>query len=319
MAGVRRRALIVGIDEYPGAPLNGCKADAEAVAGLLSVNADGSPNFDCVVRTAPGATITRPSLLGDIVRLFASPGDVALLYFSGHGTENNLDGYLVTPDAGRYEEGVAMSHVLTLANNSPATEAVVVLDCCNSGTLGAAPAIDNEKAVLRQGLSVIAASRSNEPAVERAGRGLFTALFCDALDGGASDILGTVTAASAYSFVDQALGPWEQRPLLKAHVSQLTPLRRNLPVVPVETLRMFTTWFPDPHGELPLDPSYEPTEEPRHSDHERVFASLQRCRTANLVEPVGEEHMYYAAMRSRGCRLTALGRFYWHLANEHLV
>ena len=35
-----------------------------------------------------------------------------------------------------------------------------------------------------------------------------------------------------------------------------------------------------------------------------------------LVVPVDEEHMYYAAMNSRACRLTALGAQYWRLANE---
>ena len=32
--------------------------------------------------------------------------------------------------------------------------------------------------------------------------------------------------------------------------------------------------------------------------------------------PVGEEHMYFAAMNSKACRLTALGSQCWRLANE---
>ena len=154
-------------------------------------------------------------------RLFSTPAEVALFYFSGHGTEeNNLDGYLVTPDASQYREGVAMGEVLALATQSPVHEIVVIIDCCNSGHLGSLPVVDNQKSILREGISVLTASRSNEPAVEKAGRGLFTALVCDALDGGASDVLGTVSAASVYAYVDQALGAWDQRPLLKAHVSR---------------------------------------------------------------------------------------------------
>jgi hypothetical protein len=33
------------------------------------------------------------------------------------------------------------------------------------------------------------------------------------------------------------------------------------------------------------------------------------------VVPVGEEHLYYAAINRRSCRLTPLGQFYWTLAN----
>ena len=41
-----RKALIVGIDNYPTSPLTGCVNDATAVAQSLRKNGDGSPNFD---------------------------------------------------------------------------------------------------------------------------------------------------------------------------------------------------------------------------------------------------------------------------------
>ena len=37
-----RRALIVGIDHYASAPLQGCVADAASVADVLSSNAEGA-------------------------------------------------------------------------------------------------------------------------------------------------------------------------------------------------------------------------------------------------------------------------------------
>lgn len=311
-----RRALVVGIDDYPWAPLMGCVADATAVAGVLRSHADGSPNFDSQVLTAPAQVISRATLRERIDALFGAPADIALLYFSGHGTENNLGGYLVTPDAHRYDEGVPMSDVLTLANRSRAAEVVIILDCCNSGALGQVPAIDNDQAMLREGRTVLAASRAAEAAVEVDGRGLFTTLLCDALAGGASDPVGNVTVASVYAYVDQSLGAWEQRPLFKSHVSTLSPIRRNEPAVPLDILRQLPKWFPQADSVFPLDPSYEPEAEPRDPDHEGVFANLQRCRAARLVEPDGEEHMYWAAMHFRGCRLTALGRHYWRLAES---
>lgn len=41
-----RKALVVGINEYPQSPLFGCCNDAESIAKLLKRNEDGSPNFE---------------------------------------------------------------------------------------------------------------------------------------------------------------------------------------------------------------------------------------------------------------------------------
>jgi hypothetical protein len=285
---------------------------------LLRFHEDGAPNFDCRTLLAPPDTITRAILRAAIEALVQQPADISLFYFSGHGTENNLGGYLVTPDAKTYDEGVPMSDVLALANKSPVTEIVVVLDCCHSGAFGQVPAIDrsNDTAHLRQGVSVLTASRATESAMEQGGAGIFTSLVRSALEGGAADVIGNVTIASTYAYVDEALGAWEQRPLFKAHVSRLTTLRRCHPAVSIETLRLLPKWFPSPDFEFPLDPSYEPEAQPRHLENEAIFSQLQKCRAAKLVVPVGEEHMYYAAMNSRSCQLTHLGRHYWRLANE---
>src|SRR4051812_39097714 len=100
-----RRALIVGIDDYSFAPLAGCVNDAQALAQLLERDHDGSPNFDVRLLTSDSTTVTRPELRAALQELFADPADVALFYFSGHGTENNLGGYIVTSDATSYDEG----------------------------------------------------------------------------------------------------------------------------------------------------------------------------------------------------------------------
>lgn len=50
-----RKALIVGIDDYPNCPLHGCCNDAESMQELLTSNESGDPNFEvrkkCNVRT----------------------------------------------------------------------------------------------------------------------------------------------------------------------------------------------------------------------------------------------------------------------------
>jgi uncharacterized caspase-like protein len=318
MPAERRRALVVGIDDYPDAPLAGCVNDANAIGKLLRTHEDGSPNFSVKAMLQPSQRVTRSGLRAALAKLFSDidEADVALFFFSGHGTENNLGGFIVTSDAQRYDEGIPLTDVLTLANKSKARECVLLLDSCHSGHLGTIPAINDEGVHLREGVSILAAARAAQAAVEVNGRGLFSELLCGALEGGAADVLGSTTVAAVYAYVDQALGPWDQRPLFRASLSKLVSLRDNRPAVPPEVLRQLPAWFPTADYVFPLDPSYEPDAEPKHAEHEQIFGHLQRCRAAKLVDPVGEEHMYYAAMRETGCQLTPLGEHYWRLAQS---
>ena len=310
-----RRALLVGIDDYPSEPLAGCVNDARAMERLLSRHHDGSVNFDTQLLTSDEQRVTRPRLREAIESLFADPAEVALLYFSGHGTENDLDGYLVTSDVALYDEGVSLGDVLARANRARhVREVAIIIDSCHSGWLGAVPAVDNAQASLREGLSILTASRSTQASWELGGNGMFTELVCSALDGGAADILGEVSVASVYAYVDQAFGAWDQRPLFKSHVSRMLSLRRAKPAVRIEVLRRFPEWFGTADAEFPLEPRHEYTVEPRDPEAEETFRWLQRCNRVKLIEPVGQEDMYYAAVRSTGCRLTPLGRFYWRLA-----
>ena len=88
------------------------------------------------------------------------------------------------------------------------------------------------------------------------------------------------------------------------------------PEVELQVIRLLPTYFPSPDYEYKLDSSYEPDADPRNPVNEKIFGHLQKFRAARLLVPVGEEHMYYAAIRSKSCKLTPLGQFYWHLANE---
>lgn len=314
-----KAAVLVGIDHYVGAPLAGCVNDAQRMATLLEKNEDGSPNFGCrLMLSAMPANVplvTKAELKKQVKNLFERKVDVALFFFAGHGTADNLGGYLVTQDAKQYDEGLSMNDVLTMANASPAAERIIILDCCQSGVFGQVPAVNNA-VELREGVSILTACRDSEVALEPGAGGLFTSLIAAALEGGAAEICGKVTVAGVYAYADEVLGVFDQRPLFKAHVSKLVALRTCQPVILPEVLRQLpsATFFPKEDHELPLDPSFEPTAQPRHEEHERTFGHLQKMRAARLVEPVGAEHMYYAAMDSKSCRLTLLGRFYWRRA-----
>jgi hypothetical protein len=312
-----RRALLVGIDDYPSEPLAGCVNDAEAMERLLRRHDDGGVNFDTQLLTSDEERVTRGRLREGIDELFADPAEVGLLYFSGHGTENDLGGYLVTSDAALYDEGVSLADVLALANRAAHIgEVAIIIDSCHSGWLGTIPAADNAHASLREGLSILSASRSSQPSLEQGEHGLFTELVCSALDGGAADILGNVSVASIYAYVDQAFGAWDQRPLFKSHVSRMLSLRTAKPAIDIAVVRRLPDWFESPDADFSLSPRHEPTAKPQDSEAEATFRCLQRCNRVKLVDPIDEEDMYYAAINSTGCRLTALGRFYWKLADD---
>ncbi|GAA3944023.1 caspase family protein [Chitinophaga oryziterrae] len=308
-----RRALVVGIDEYPGsARLNGCVNDATSIEQLLSFNEDGSPNFDVMLMLNEKK---KAAIRSRISELFRGDDEVQLFYFSGHGYVNETGGYIVTPDFQKYDEGISMDEILTLASGSKARQKVVILDCCHAGAMGAPAAFGNGAALLGPGVVILAASRDTEVSKEIGGQGVFTSLLLKALNGGAADIVGDVAAGNVYSYIDRGLGGWQQRPVFKANIVRSVNLRKVKPPVDLSELRKLTVYFPEVGYQKSLDPSYESTVKEADSENIRVFKVLRHLQGVGLVEPVGEEYMYWAAMKSGTCRLTALGMYYWQLVN----
>lgn len=325
-----RRALVVGIDNYSAdaiSNLAGCVNDASALSPLLSRNEDDSPNFTVQTLTAREGEgcVRRDTLLRAIDELFAPGADMSLFYFAGHGAmgEAQNDVTLVTSDSTAHTPGVFFTEIQTRINACE-HEVAVILDCCFAGGAGGVPAALTAGVVLRQGVSMLTASRADQTSAETLeGRGLFSSYLEGALDGGAADVLGHISVAGLYSYLSEAFGAWDQRPMFKANVDRLQDIRRCDPAVPRSTLRRLPAWFPDPSHVYQLDPTYEPDKretglEP-HPDHEAIFAQLQKSASAKLIEPVGAEHMYFAAMNSMGCRLTPLGRHYHQLAKKHRI
>lgn len=320
-----KKALIVGINNYPLSPLRGCINDASGLTSIIETHGDGSPNFDVKLETD---VKTKSELKTMIADLFSGNSDSVLLYFSGHGYLNELGGYLVTPDHQNYDEGISMDEVLLLANNSKSKDKIIILDCCHSGSFGS-PVIGRGASHLSEGVSILTASRDNEPSMEINGHGVFTNLLLDALQGGAADLRGHISPGGVYAYIDQALGAWEQRPVFKTNVTRFTSLRTINPQVPLGTLRKIVEYFPEPQQEFNLDPSYEDTnsETVEHSviephakpDNVAIFKNLQKLQSVGLVVPVNSEYMYFAAMESKACRLTSLGAHYWRLVKDKRI
>lgn len=318
-----KRALIVGINDYEKiSPLRGCINDAKNMNNLVSKNGDGSPNFDVKLVTSEGGEkITKKEMKAALTELLTKPADMAFFYFSGHGTATNLGGYLCTYETDRYDEGFAVQELLTLINQSPIKEIIVMLDCCQSGSLGNIPSIGSGTTTIKEGVSILTASRENESSMEINGAGIFTSLVCDALSGSAADLLGTITPAGVYSHVEQSFGAWSQRPLFKSHVSRSTPLRKTTPKIDLTVLRKITALFANSDVIHQLNPSYEHTEKKAIPENVEKFKMLKKLQTVGLIkinrEP--DPDLYWACMENKSCQLTALGKFYWHLVNASKI
>lgn len=317
-----KRALIVGINHYDHvSSLTGCVPDALAMEEVLSRNADSSVNFNCRVLVSPGpAPITRAFLRQQWAELFHDFREDVLFYFSGHGTPTEVGGFLVTQDGTTGDFGLPMDEVLTMANNSRARSVLLILDCCFSGALGnpailQGPNIEN-RTLLREGVTILAASRPSEVSMEVGGHGVFTNLILGALKGGAADVRGRVSAAAIYAYAEAALGAWDQRPLYKSHAAHLDPVRLCEPKVPDSLLRELPTYFSDPNFEYPLDMTYEETNGAAVPEHVAIFKKFKRLQIAGLLKPKVGDDLYWTAERSGHVLLTDLGQFYLQLVHD---
>ncbi len=148
--GGRRRALCVGIDDYPTAPLSGCVADARAWARTLTGLGFEAPRMLLNGEASQQNILTSFRELVDGSR----PGDVVVIQYSGHGTqladvngdeEDNMDEALCPHDfaSGAFilDDDVAA----VFARIPEGVNVTCFFDCCHSGTntrfaVGASPA-----------------------------------------------------------------------------------------------------------------------------------------------------------------------------------
>lgn len=323
-----RRALIVGINTYGGGnDLQACVADAKAMTEVLSRHKDGEKNFDCVVlpdQMEDGSAITRPKLRAALNELFNFDGDV-LLYFSGHGFLSKTGGLLCTSDVTKDDWGIPMQEVVDLAIQSPAQHILLILDCCHSGDI-ANPTMMNKDAgknpiaTLRENMTVIAASRATEGAIEGGGHGLFTGALLDALEGGAADHMGFVTAPTLYTYVSRRFTAWDQRPVYKTNATEVLIVRECEPLIARLQLRELTRFFPKADYKYRLDPEYEPEDEhgnvkePVNKEKVAIAQLFKSYRDAGLLKPSDPKlQLYWVARRSETVELTPRGREYWWL------
>lgn len=325
-----KKALLIGIDNYPnGSQLKGCVNDVLLLNSVIERNGDGKKNFDVKLMTNEQSS---DDALDAIRDLFGGDNDTSLLYFSGHGFANDIDAELVFPNnisaRGIANTGISMGSILKLANNSKVHNKIIILDCCHSGNMGSSDPM-GECSHLSSGVSILTACRDYEVAVEKDGHGVFTKLLCGALEGAAADFTGNITIGGVYAYIDRSFGAWEQRPVFKTNVTEFAPLKTVTPKVSLNTLRELPNLFIEADKDFSLDPSFEDTnsQDVKHeikqpyadSSNVKLFKILQQLQSIGFVEPVGTDYMYFAAMESKSCRLTALGQHYWQLVKDNKI
>lgn len=299
-----RRALLVGIDDYDNMnPLKYCVRDVEALRPLLAFHElDRYPNYHVRTLTSDKERVTRARLYKECEELFTFD-DTVLFYFSGHSLQarQGHDGWLVTQDGSTGTPGLAYYELLNMANRSPASSALLIIDSCYSGELGRAPDLPQQYIRIDEGVTILSASRSYETALEdgKNGQGVFTQLLIEGLEGAAADLRGRINAASLYAHVSGGLGPWDQRPTYKCNVTHQRTVRRFGPLVKEEDLQRIPEIFTRSSDEIPQD-------DQRMDRHQAVIERLHKARLVDSIKDTG-------GVRS-GIRLTCLGRSFWNRA-----
>jgi tetratricopeptide (TPR) repeat protein len=207
-------AVVIGINHYEKWPgLEFAVADASAVKNTLE-----KTGFDDIVLIMDEAATQRRILTELFHRLpeKVDRNDRVLFYFAGHGQTEDLPGggkkgYIIPADAesdSYASSAVSMEQIRSLSRRIAAKHIFYVMDCCYSGlglnrSAGVRPGISDylRKVSAMRVVQIITAGGQGEQVQERAGHGLFTSYFLEAIEGKADmnvDNVVTGTELGAY-------------------------------------------------------------------------------------------------------------------------
>jgi hypothetical protein len=139
----QKRALLVGINQYPGAPLKGCVNDAIMMGKILIEHFGFTPGGN--MRLLVDQRATKNAILERLQWLVngARPGDVLVFHYSGHGAQvpdrsddevDRLD-ECICPIDHDWDHPLSDDDLAGIIGSvSPGVNLTVILDCCHSGT-----------------------------------------------------------------------------------------------------------------------------------------------------------------------------------------
>lgn len=140
-----KRALLVGINRYPGAPLLGCVNDVATMQALLQGPGGFGP--DGLIETLTDRAATTQAIRDGLRALMrgAAPGDLLVFTYSGHGAQvrdqnhderDALDEVLCPVDWDGTRQYMITDDDLGVLTRVPrGVNLTVILDSCHSGTM----------------------------------------------------------------------------------------------------------------------------------------------------------------------------------------
>jgi uncharacterized caspase-like protein len=316
----KKKALLIGNNSYQFTRvLKGCHDDASKMKKVLQTHGKGDPNFSVLAYE----DLNNETIQKEIKSLLERKAMYALLYFSGHGRVVEGEGFICGVDT-KIESnyGVSMYWLSDQINQSKIPEVTVILDCCHAGVFGNSEDKEGqnvamELSTLRKGVTVLAATTSDDVAAEFGGKGIFTSLLYDGLQGAAADILGHVNPVGLYYCAESILNPWQQRPVFKTFVDQMTPIRYCIPAVDKKITRQVDdiTYFSSKDTEIKLSPSIFQGED---KERDKVMR-LSFFEKSGLLECPEGKTLYQAILDGDSCRLSPYGKYVWELARRKMI
>jgi len=228
----QRRALVIGISRYPrleaSKQLRFADADAQAFASFLTAP-DGPKLQPEKVRLLVNDSATVPRILRELRALLreSQPGDVAIVYFAGHGTEEDGEAprraFLLASDAARQSEldvgGIEFSQLQGWLEKfvQKNVRIILVTDACRSGGMAVSEGYTRGAATALQrrfnGVTQLLSSDGDELSIEGEqwgdvrlghGHGVYTYFLLEGWRGFAADSAsGVVTLRTLQDYVQR--------------------------------------------------------------------------------------------------------------------
>ena len=129
----RRKALLIGNQSYPSAPLNNPRKDAHDLSAALK-------NIGFSVTEISDGTRKTMELAIDSYIKSLKPGDISVLYYSGHGFQYLGNNYLVGVDFTGFKSPkvVGLNMVIESISARSPQASVIIIDACRTFSMGAA-------------------------------------------------------------------------------------------------------------------------------------------------------------------------------------
>jgi len=214
-----RWAVVIGINDYQDlGKLTTARNDAKALAQVL-VESGGFAENRVILMTDDAPEPQNKPTMGALKKRLENTAavtetdDTLLVFFSGHGVEDEGRGYLVPMD-GDQKTALPLEWVKETLSKAKTSRKILILDACHAGSAakgvgGIAPSLVDAAAGLTMILSC--ASKQVSYPDEATGRSVFTNYLLEGLSGAAdADGDKAVTCEEVVNYISRRLKDWFQ-------------------------------------------------------------------------------------------------------------